>query len=133
MRKPLRTVLIVVAVLVVVGLGVSGCFIGRFQKMRKTMLEAPIADVDLSRLEDGVYTGSFGEFLVSVTARVKVEAHRIVSIELVDQRSGPGYEAKETVDRIIAAQSPKVDAVTGATGSSRCIMAAVYQALTAGR
>lgn len=125
--------MIVVAGLVVVGLGVSGCFVARFERMRKTMREAPIGDVDLTRLEDGVYAGTFGEFLVSATVRVKVEQNRIAAIEIVDQRSGPGYEAKETVDRIIAAQSPKVDAVTGATGSSRCIMAAVYQALTAGR
>jgi len=47
------------------------------------------------------------------------------------QHCGPGYEAKEVLDRIVAAQSPQVDVVTGATGSSRCLMAAVHRALTA--
>ena len=41
----------------------------------------------------------------------------------------PLYEALDTIDRIIEAQSPKVDTTSGATGSSLCIQAAVYRAL----
>ncbi|MGB7055012.1 MAG: FMN-binding protein [bacterium] len=49
---------------------------------------------------------------------------------MTEQRSGPGYEALETIDRIIGAQSPNVDVVSGATGSSKSIMIAVQNALT---
>ena len=125
--------LIVLLVLVAVLLGVGGCFVARYRKMAATLRAAPVADVDLSQLADGVYTGTFSEFLVSATVRITVEERRITSVELMEQRCGPGYEAKETVERIVAAQSPKVDAVTGATGSSLCIMAAAYRALTEGR
>ena len=48
---------------------------------------------------------------------------------MVKQDCGPGYEALDTIDRIIEAQSPKVDTTSGATGSSLCIQAAVYRAL----
>ena len=43
---------------------------------------------------------------------------------------GPQYDAKDMTNRIVAAQSPKTDAVSGATGSSKVIMIAVYDALT---
>ncbi|UCC11460.1 MAG: FMN-binding protein [candidate division WOR-3 bacterium] len=35
----------------------------------------------------------------------------------------------DVIDRIIQVQSPDVDAVTGANGSSKCIMLAVQKAL----
>ncbi len=74
---------------------------------------------------------SFGDFLVSVSLDVTVSDNRITDIVIVEQNGGPGYEALETLDRILEAQSPVVDAVSGATGSSRCIMIAVYKALSA--
>lgn len=67
--------------------------------------------------------------MVSVNLEVTVKDHRIVEIDIKEQDCGPGYEARETVDRILEAQSPRVDAVTGATGSSMCIMIAVHRAL----
>jgi len=123
--------ILTVAAVVIIGLG--AWFGLRFNQMRKVMLAAPAADVDLSNLPDGDYEGRFGDFLVTARVRVKVVDHRITAIELIDQHCGPGYEAKATLDRIVAAQSPQVDVVSGATGSSRCLMAAVHRALTAGR
>ena len=116
-------------VLIVMILGVA--FILRARQMVKVIDSAVVEDVDLSQIDDGVYAGEFGEFLVDVKLEVTVKDHQITAIEIKEQRSGPGYEALETVDRIIAAQSPKVDVVTGATGSSKSIMIAVQKALTA--
>lgn len=120
---------LLIGVPVVLLLGAVGWFSFRFNKMRKVMLNAPRATVDLSGLADGDYEGKFGDFLVAAHVRVRVADHRITAIEVIDQRCGPGYEARATLDRIIAAQSPDVDVVAGATGSSRCLMAAVYKAL----
>lgn len=112
---------------IVIILGVALFF--RAQQMVKR-LSTPVEDVDLAQIADGVYHGEFGDFLVDVKLEVTVKDHQITKIEITEQRAGSGYEATETVERIIAAQSPKVDAVTGATGSSRCIMLAVQAALT---
>ena len=90
---------------------------------------AGITSINLTKVADGVYTGSYGDFVVSAKVEVAVKNHRIKKITIVDQNCGPGYEAKDTVSRIIAAQSPKVDAVTGASSSSRSIMLAVARAL----
>lgn len=128
MRKKILIVLIAVVSLAFIG---SGLFYLRYRNMADVITAevARVGDVDLSKIPDGVYKGSFGEFLVQVDLEASVVDHRIAGIKILRQECGPGYEALETVDRIIAAQSPKVDAVTGATGSSSSIMIATWRAL----
>jgi len=126
-KKKLLTILaIVIGILIIAG----GIFKIRYDKMVRVFREEEIGMVDLQQIEDGVYSGSFGDFLVSVTLDVTVTDNSITDIEIVEQNCGPGYNAEETVDRILEAQNPYVDAVSGATGSSRCIMIAVYKALS---
>jgi uncharacterized protein with FMN-binding domain len=115
-------------VLVVIIFGVV--FFLRARQMVKVIDSTVIEDVDLAQTQDGIYVGEFGDFLVNVKLEVTVQDHQITNIKITEQRSGPGYEALEVIDRIIDAQSPKVDAVSGATGSSKSIMIAVQKALT---
>ena len=125
---PIAGPLEVVAVSVVV----AAVILVRLSVMANRM-EAAVADmepVELDQLEDGTYTGSFGDFLVRATVEVTVENGRIAEVEVVEQDAGAGYEALETLERIEAAQSPGVEAVSGATSSSHSIMVAVYRALT---
>lgn len=125
-KKIIITVTVILGVLIVAAV----LFKLRYDRMVRFIEEQTVAAVDLDSLQDGVYTGSFGDFLLHVELEVTVEDSRITGIEITEQRSGPGYQALETVDRILEAQSPVVDAVSGATGSSRSIMIAVYRALT---
>lgn len=117
--------------IVLVILFVVGAFMLRYQKMASTIVNEynKIENVDLNQIADGVYSGVFGDFLVSVNLEVTVKEHRIANITIKDQSSGKGYEARDTVDRILKSQSSRVDAVTGATGSSKTIMIAVNRAL----
>lgn len=126
-KKKLLIILAIVIGILVIG---GGIFKIRYDKMVRVFREEKVETVDLQQIEDGVYQGSFGDFLVSVTLDVTVSDNRITNIDIVEQHSGPGYNASETVDRILEAQNPCVDAVSGATGSSRCIMIAVYKALS---
>ena len=107
-------------------------FQARINRMYDTFASEEITDIDLTSLQNGVYPGEAGEFVVSVKLTVTVENHTITSIDIIDQNGGSGYEALEILPRMIEAQSPDVDIVTGATGSSRCIMIAVRNALLAG-
>ncbi|MGD9379779.1 MAG: FMN-binding protein [candidate division WOR-3 bacterium] len=107
-------------------------FFFRARQMVNIIDSTVIEDVDLTQIEDGVYAGEFGEFLVDVKLEVTVMDHEITGIEIIEQRAGPGYEALETIDRIVEAQSPNVDVVSGATGSSKSIMIAVQKALIGG-
>ncbi|TVQ36383.1 MAG: FMN-binding protein [Spirochaetaceae bacterium] len=122
-------VVIVVALVVTVAAAV---FTARMMVMSRRLSAglAAIEPVDLSAVADGSYTGEFGDFLVHARVQVTVRHGRITDVAILHQESGSGYEAAGTLDRIVAAQSPRVDAVSGATGSSRTIMVAVYRALT---
>jgi len=128
MKKHLREILVIASIIVIFVL----FFIYRAKQMENKIQDSytSISDVDLTALPDGIYEGSFGDFLVSVNLRVTLSDHRIQNIEIIEQSGGKGYEAHETLGKIKQAQSPKVDAVSGATVSSKCIMVAVYNALT---
>jgi len=128
MLKRIAIVTGIVSLVAVIGLGLLVLRLAGMDHRIKAE-QAKISKVDLLKVADGVYSGNYGNFVVSAKVVVAVKAHRIASITIVDQNCGPGYKALETVDRIIKAQSPKVDVVTGASSSSRTIMIAVYRAL----
>ena len=115
----------------ILGAGGSFWFFDRYKQMVNTFQSLEIKDIDITKLSDGIYSGEFREFLVSVKAEVTITRNRISEVRISRQRCGKGYEASDTLNRIMKAQTPKVDAVTGATGSSKAIMAAVQKALEA--
>ncbi|UCD06460.1 MAG: FMN-binding protein [candidate division WOR-3 bacterium] len=125
-----KKILLVLGVFLILIIAFCFAFFFRTQQMVKRIESIKISDVDLAQIVDGVYAGGFGDFLVDVQLEVTVKDHKIKKIEIIKQRAGPGCETIETIDRILDAQSPKVDVVTGAIGSSRSIMIAVQSALT---
>jgi len=94
---------------------------------------APIrgAEIEEEKLADGVYEGSYRHGPNRAKVRVKISQGKIVDIELIKHfASWKGDKANDIIpQRIIAEQSTAVDAVSGATNSSRVIMNAVQKAL----
>lgn len=85
-----------------------------------------------SKYKDGVYEGSAHGFRGDIVVRVTVEGGRIADIEVVSaDKDDRAYVARAhaMIEKIIAAQSTEVDAVTGATYSSNGIKNAVIEAL----
>lgn len=83
-----------------------------------------------SGLTDGLHSGTGTSGPVRVVANVQISNGQIVTIDLIKHRTWKGRAAEDGVpQRIIQAQSTKVDAVTGATYSSEAIMRAVQQAV----
>ncbi|PKN01201.1 MAG: hypothetical protein CVU77_06340 [Elusimicrobia bacterium HGW-Elusimicrobia-1] len=132
MSKTLKVTAIVLGIIIAVA---AAGFIGfriRYNKMTANVLAEynKITKTNLAKIPDGVYEGSFKDFLVNVRVAVEIKKHRIKSVTIKEQFAGKGYEAPDTTERIVKAQNPKVDTVTGATGSSMGIMIAVNRALT---
>jgi uncharacterized protein with FMN-binding domain len=94
---------------------------------------APIrgAEIEQKGLVDGVYDGSYRHGPNSATVRVTIAEGKVVDIELIKHfASWKGDKANDIIpQRIVAEQSTDVDAVSGATNSSRVIMNAVQEAL----
>jgi uncharacterized protein with FMN-binding domain len=95
--------------------------------------ETPVtgAPVDHAKLKDGTYEGSYRGGPNKATVQVTIKDKNIVKIEILQHQAWRGGIAEAAiVERIIATQSTKVDAVSGATNSSRVIMNAVQNAIT---
>ena len=67
--------------------------------------------------------------LVAAQVRVTVADGAIRRIEILHHENGRGKPAEAVLDRVIAAQSLRVDAVSGATSSSKVLLKAVENAL----
>ena len=86
--------------------------------------------VDSAKLADGTYTGSYRGGPNKAIVEVMIKDNSIVNIKIIQHQAWRGKKAEETVvERIIAHQSTRVDAVSGATNSSYVIMNAVQQAI----
>ena len=86
--------------------------------------------LDGEHLADGIYEGRYRSGPVKVVACVNIKNGRIIKIELLKHATWKGKLAETIIpDRIIQNQSTRVDAVSGATISSRVIMNAVQNAI----
>jgi uncharacterized protein with FMN-binding domain len=86
--------------------------------------------VDHARLQDGTYEGSYMGGPNKALVQVTIKNSNIVHIEILQHLAWRGRIAEAPiVARIIASQSTSVDAVSGATNSSRVIMNAVQKAI----
>ena len=86
--------------------------------------------VDSAKLADGTYQGSYRGGPNKAIVEVTIKDNSIVNINIIQHQAWRGKKAEETVvERIIAHQSTRVDAVSGATNSSYVIMNAVQLAI----
>ncbi len=86
--------------------------------------------VDSAKLADGTYQGSFRGGPNKAIVEVTIKDNSIVNINIIEHQAWKGKKIEETiVERIIARQSTRVDAVSGATNSSNVIMNAVQLAI----
>lgn len=88
-----------------------------------------ISEPDLSNVSDGVYTGSCNVGYIYAKVNVTVKNGSIESIDLVEHRNERGTPAEAIIPDIIDNQKIDVDAVSGATNSSKVIKKAVENAL----
>ena len=86
--------------------------------------------VDPAKLADGTYKGSFRGGPNKAIVEVTIKDSSIANIKIIEHQAWMGKKAEiKIVERIIAHQSTRVDAVSGATNSSRVIMNAVQLAI----
>lgn len=94
---------------------------------------AEIAAVqDASAYKDGTYYGTGKGFAGTMKVKVDISGGKIASISIVSTKDGDSYVkiASSLLDTIVEKQSTNVDTVSGATFSSRGIIAAVRSALS---
>ena len=91
-----------------------------------------VPPINPASVRDGTYQGEQAGTLVSAKVEVAVKDGTITEIKVLTHRHGPGHGADAIVDRVIAAQSLQVDAVSVATSSSKVMLKAIETALRKG-
>ena len=125
-KKKLKiTVGIILSILILFSVGM----LGWFALAEPALLTG--GPIDPDSLNDGVYEGHYRSGPNRAHVKITISGGKIADINVLrNVASWIGKKANPTVpDRIVALQSTKVDAVTGATHSSRVIMNAVEAAV----
>lgn len=126
-----KRAMISVAIIVIIGVFLAIAGIKSYlERNLEQLADATVSNVDLSKIEDGVYVGSYKSFPVAAEVKVTVDNHKITEIELVKHNNGQGASAEIIPDRVVEAQTLEVDIVSGATYSSKVILKAIEDALS---
>ncbi len=91
-----------------------------------------VSNLNMANITDGIYVGEYSITPVYVEVEVSVTEHKITNIKIIEHENGLGGKAEKIVDDVISRQSLEVDAVSGATVSSKCIIKAIENALQSG-
>ena len=88
-----------------------------------------IENVDMTKVPDGNYIGTCDAGYIYAKVEVCVKAGTITKVELLEHRTERGKPAEVITDKMLQVNNVKVDAITGATNSSKVIMKAAENAL----
>lgn len=101
------------------------------QNKLNNLVQMPISNVALDTIDDGIYEGNYSVFPITVKLNVAVKGHKITEILILEHINGQGGKAEAITDQVIEKQSLQVDIISGATYSSKVILRALSNALTA--
>jgi uncharacterized protein with FMN-binding domain len=124
----LHRALAVTAIAVLIAhVAVNVISLNNYQQAAKSI---QLADVDLSQISNGTYTGECDVGYVYARVSVAVQSGAITDVTILEHRTEAGHPAERIADDVVAEQRITVDAVSGATNSSNVIRRAIYNALT---
>ena len=104
---------------------------GQHKRVEAIVASIERPELDLAKVADGTYTGQSTGLHGPIEVSVTVKDGRIREVNVVRAEEFRAFMATRAIpERIVASQSLKVDAVTGATVTSRAIQEAVRSALT---
>jgi uncharacterized protein with FMN-binding domain len=105
-------------------------FLGCASQEMIRVRQMDIHSVDIDRIKDGEYLGSFAYCGFEYKVKTIVNGHKIIDIEVLRNRdSKHAKRAEGVLAEIIERQTPDVDAISGATTTSKALMKAVENSL----
>lgn len=127
-RKGKKTgfwILIILISLILLGVIIKTVMEGNLEALAKTKVES----FDLSKTENGVYTGDHSVLPVKAKVEVTIQDHVITNLDLIEHFNGQGTGAEVILERVLEEQDIAVDVISGATYSSVVILKAIEDAL----
>lgn len=127
-RKTIIILVIILAIIAGIAITVK-IVIGNIESNLEELEYLVIEEIDLSTIEDGIYSGEYSALPVSAKVKVTVEEHQIKDIELVEHVNGQGSGADIIPAIVVEKQTLQIDTISGATYSSKVILKAIENAL----
>lgn len=127
MKIFMKIVLAVVAVFVVA----AACGIFYITRGLDSGAKMEINNVDLTQVSDGTYTGAYNGGRWTNELEVTVKDHRISDVKVVKDVAIPNADStKQLIDKVVEKQEVDVDAVSGATVTSKAYLKSIENALS---
>lgn len=102
---------------------------GSYQsKVKNIHLQA----IDTTSLADGQYIGEYDVGYIYAKVSVTISNGQIEQIDILEHRNEKGAKAEKVIENITDTQDFPVDAISGATNSSKGIQGAIQDALKGG-
>lgn len=130
MKKAAKVIGIIAGALCVITIGF---FIMIHVNTTRAAKDINIQITDAAGVSDGTYVGSYEIASVKVSVQVTITDEKITDITILEHQNGLGGKAESMIDQVIEKQSLEVDAVSGATASSKTILKAIENAMEPGR
>lgn len=131
-RGKKRAVIVVAAVLAVilVLLVAGGVYALIFSSAGNKLT---VGKIDLGRVPDGSYNGSYSFYHDEARVLLVVKDHRIERIDILKKPAARQGVVEEVAKKETEQQSLKVDTVTGSTVSQKVVLRAIQEALSGKR
>jgi uncharacterized protein with FMN-binding domain len=111
-----------------------GAGIGCTSKEVIATRQLQIAQIDIGFVRDGQYQGDYSYGNFTYVVGVSVKDHKIVAIDILKNRTTKhAKNAEAVVQRILEQQRNDVDAISGATTTSKALLKAIENALAKGQ
>jgi uncharacterized protein with FMN-binding domain len=127
-KKGKRIVFLVAIAIVAIGIGIFISYLRQVNEYRTKVASIQFSDIDITSIADGTYFGESDVGFISAKVEVTIIDGVMTDIKLTHHHDR-GITAERTVDEMLERQTTAVDAVSGATNSSRVIRQAVENAL----
>ena len=109
------------------------CHVGLYNysvfSYQKKVSNIEISGLDITQIADGDYVGEYDVEYIYAKVDVTVKNGKIQNIDILEHRNERGKRAESITEDMIKEQKINVDAVSGATNSSKVIEKAVENAL----
>ena len=121
MNRRKKAFLIAISMFLIIGLFAGGLYLKSIGDYKAKVAALTFDEIDLTKVDDGVYEGQCDTGVVRVRVQVTIRNHQLESIELLEHENGRGTPAEAILDQMVQNQTTAVDAVSGATCSSKVI------------
>lgn len=121
------------ALLVVIALSALLIYLYRVHSYQNKVSHTTVQNIEFSSIPDGSYIGDYNVDFIYAKVSVTVKSGKVIHIDLLKHKTERGKPAEVITDKIVEQQTLEVDAIAGATNSSKVIKKAVENALNAAK